>query len=69
MTHYGFTDVRVIPVLGGLMAIHVARKPRQLPTPFKPRAVDFSGKRQGVLVGRWTLLALEPRLERLHEKP
>jgi demethylmenaquinone methyltransferase/2-methoxy-6-polyprenyl-1,4-benzoquinol methylase len=23
----GFTDVRVIPVLGGLMAIHVARRP------------------------------------------
>ena len=27
MTHFGFIDVRVIPVLGGLMAIHVARKP------------------------------------------
>ena len=27
MTHFGFVDVRVIPVLGGLMAIHVARKP------------------------------------------
>ena len=27
MTHYGFADARVIPVLGGLMAIHVARKP------------------------------------------
>lgn len=26
MTHFGFVDVRVIPVLGGLMAIHVARK-------------------------------------------
>jgi demethylmenaquinone methyltransferase/2-methoxy-6-polyprenyl-1,4-benzoquinol methylase len=26
MTHLGFTDARVIPVLGGLMAIHVARK-------------------------------------------
>jgi len=27
MTHFGFVDVRVIPVLGGLMAIHIARKP------------------------------------------
>jgi demethylmenaquinone methyltransferase/2-methoxy-6-polyprenyl-1,4-benzoquinol methylase len=27
MTRVGFVDVRVIPVLGGLMAIHVARKP------------------------------------------
>ena len=27
MTHVGFVDARVIPVLGGLMAIHVARKP------------------------------------------
>ena len=27
MTRFGFVDVRVIPVLGGLMAIHVARKP------------------------------------------
>lgn len=27
MTRYGFTETRVIPVLGGLMAIHVARKP------------------------------------------
>ena len=27
MTHNGFVDARVIPVLGGLMAIHVARKP------------------------------------------
>ena len=26
MTHYGFTDARVVPVLGGLMAIHVAKK-------------------------------------------
>jgi ubiquinone/menaquinone biosynthesis methyltransferase len=26
MAHHGFADVRVIPVLGGLMAIHVARK-------------------------------------------
>jgi demethylmenaquinone methyltransferase/2-methoxy-6-polyprenyl-1,4-benzoquinol methylase len=26
MTHYGFVDARVIPVLGGLMAIHIARK-------------------------------------------
>jgi demethylmenaquinone methyltransferase/2-methoxy-6-polyprenyl-1,4-benzoquinol methylase len=38
MTHYGFIDARVIPVLGGLMAMHVARKPistpnAQLPTP------------------------------------
>ena len=28
MTRLGFVDARVIPVLGGLMAIHVARKPR-----------------------------------------
>jgi demethylmenaquinone methyltransferase/2-methoxy-6-polyprenyl-1,4-benzoquinol methylase len=27
MTRLGFVDARVIPVLGGLMAIHVARKP------------------------------------------
>ena len=27
MTHCGFVDVRVMPVLGGLMAIHTARKP------------------------------------------
>ena len=27
MEHHGFVDVRVIPVLGGLMAIHIARKP------------------------------------------
>jgi ubiquinone/menaquinone biosynthesis methyltransferase len=27
MTHVGFIDARVIPVLGGLMAIHVAHKP------------------------------------------
>ena len=27
MTHYGFSDARVFPVLGGLMAIHIARKP------------------------------------------
>ena len=27
MEHHGFVDVRVMPVLGGLMAIHVARKP------------------------------------------
>src|SRR5262245_37639892 len=38
MTHFGFIDTRVIPVLGGLMAIHLARKPpsipnSQLPTP------------------------------------
>jgi demethylmenaquinone methyltransferase/2-methoxy-6-polyprenyl-1,4-benzoquinol methylase len=38
MTHYGFADVRVVPVLCGLMAIHVAKKPTstpksQLPTP------------------------------------
>jgi demethylmenaquinone methyltransferase/2-methoxy-6-polyprenyl-1,4-benzoquinol methylase len=26
MAHYGFIDVRVIPLLGGLMAIHTARK-------------------------------------------
>jgi demethylmenaquinone methyltransferase/2-methoxy-6-polyprenyl-1,4-benzoquinol methylase len=30
MTHYGFTEARVAPVLFGLMAIHVARKPRQV---------------------------------------
>jgi demethylmenaquinone methyltransferase/2-methoxy-6-polyprenyl-1,4-benzoquinol methylase len=28
MERHGFTDVRVVPVLGGLMAIHVARKGR-----------------------------------------
>jgi ubiquinone/menaquinone biosynthesis methyltransferase len=28
MTRFGFADVRVIPVLGGLMAIHVATKPQ-----------------------------------------
>ena len=28
MTHVGFIDARVIPVLGGLMAIHVAHKPQ-----------------------------------------
>jgi demethylmenaquinone methyltransferase/2-methoxy-6-polyprenyl-1,4-benzoquinol methylase len=33
MTHYGFIDARVIPVLGGLMAIHVARKPAGSPSP------------------------------------
>ena len=27
LTHFGFVEVRVIPVLGGLMAIHVAKKP------------------------------------------
>lgn len=27
MTHHGFTDARVVPVLGGLMAIHIAKKP------------------------------------------
>lgn len=27
MTRLGFVDARVIPVLGGLMAIHIARKP------------------------------------------
>jgi ubiquinone/menaquinone biosynthesis C-methylase UbiE len=26
LTQHGFTDVRVVPLLGGLMAIHVARK-------------------------------------------
>ena len=31
MTHFGFVDVRVIPVLGGLMAIHVAIKPESTP--------------------------------------
>jgi demethylmenaquinone methyltransferase/2-methoxy-6-polyprenyl-1,4-benzoquinol methylase len=31
MTHYGFVDVRVIPVLGGLLAIHVAKKPTSTP--------------------------------------
>jgi demethylmenaquinone methyltransferase/2-methoxy-6-polyprenyl-1,4-benzoquinol methylase len=31
MTHYGFIDARVIPVLGGLMAIHTARKPPSIP--------------------------------------
>jgi demethylmenaquinone methyltransferase/2-methoxy-6-polyprenyl-1,4-benzoquinol methylase len=27
LVQHGFTDVRVLPLLGGLMAIHVARKP------------------------------------------
>jgi demethylmenaquinone methyltransferase/2-methoxy-6-polyprenyl-1,4-benzoquinol methylase len=31
MTHYGFTEARVVPVLGGLMAIHVAIKPLSTP--------------------------------------
>jgi demethylmenaquinone methyltransferase/2-methoxy-6-polyprenyl-1,4-benzoquinol methylase len=31
MTHHGFADARVIPVLGGLMAIHVAKKPLSTP--------------------------------------
>jgi demethylmenaquinone methyltransferase/2-methoxy-6-polyprenyl-1,4-benzoquinol methylase len=30
MTHYGFVDARVIPVLGGLMAIHTATKPASI---------------------------------------
>jgi demethylmenaquinone methyltransferase/2-methoxy-6-polyprenyl-1,4-benzoquinol methylase len=38
MMHYGFADTRVVPVLFGLMAIHVAKKPTstpksELPTP------------------------------------
>jgi demethylmenaquinone methyltransferase/2-methoxy-6-polyprenyl-1,4-benzoquinol methylase len=28
MTRHGFSDARVLPVLGGLMAIHIARKPQ-----------------------------------------
>jgi demethylmenaquinone methyltransferase/2-methoxy-6-polyprenyl-1,4-benzoquinol methylase len=31
MTHFGFVDVRVIPVLGGLMAIHTATKSPSTP--------------------------------------
>ena len=31
MEGHGFNDVRVIPVLGGLMAIHIARKPNATP--------------------------------------
>jgi len=31
MTRFGFADARVVPVLGGLMAIHVARKPAAVP--------------------------------------
>jgi demethylmenaquinone methyltransferase/2-methoxy-6-polyprenyl-1,4-benzoquinol methylase len=31
MTHFGFIDARVIPLLGGLMAIHVAKKPESTP--------------------------------------
>jgi demethylmenaquinone methyltransferase/2-methoxy-6-polyprenyl-1,4-benzoquinol methylase len=31
MTHCGFTDTRVVPILGGLMAIHVAYKPASIP--------------------------------------
>jgi demethylmenaquinone methyltransferase/2-methoxy-6-polyprenyl-1,4-benzoquinol methylase len=32
MESLGFRDVRVVPVLGGLMAIHVARRPEGAPT-------------------------------------
>jgi demethylmenaquinone methyltransferase/2-methoxy-6-polyprenyl-1,4-benzoquinol methylase len=38
MTHFGFIDARVIPVLGGLMAIHVAHKPESTPNPQFPTA-------------------------------
>ena len=34
MTHYGFTDARVVPVLFGLMAIHIAVKPSSRELPF-----------------------------------
>jgi len=38
MADHGFTDVRVVPLLGGLMAIHVAFVPNsQLPTPKSQR--------------------------------
>jgi len=33
MEDMGWTDVRVIPVLGGLMAIHVATAPATAPAP------------------------------------
>ena len=50
MTHVGFIDARVIPVLGGLMAIHVARN----------RCANQQGRRPGLR----DQLSLEPRLER-----
>ena len=36
MTHFGFVDVRVIPVLGGLMAIHIGIKPESTPKSQRP---------------------------------
>jgi ubiquinone/menaquinone biosynthesis methyltransferase len=38
MTHFGFTDARVMPMLGGLMAIHLARKPMSTPNAQLPTA-------------------------------
>jgi len=38
MTHYGFTAAHVVPVLGGLMAIHVAAKPLATPDDQLPTA-------------------------------
>ena len=73
MTHYGFIDVRVIPVLGGLMAIHVARSlatpDSRLPTPTPAVNVGAlgvgSGWALGVGVGS---LAFEPGLQRGDKK-
>ncbi len=75
MTHYGFIDVRVVPVLGGLMAIHVARKPSATPKPnVQPPTIPNSQlpTRERLdlgVVGRWALelgieLPLEPGFER-----
>ena len=36
MTHFGLVDVRVIPVLGGLMAIHMGIKPESTPDLQRP---------------------------------
>ena len=44
MTHYGFSDARVVPVLGGLMAIHLAKKPGPTPN-FQPPTSNHSQSR------------------------
>ena len=44
LEQHGFSDVRVIPVLGGLMAIHVARKAT---SSLKPEATEQSDLRSG----------------------
>ena len=48
----GFTDVRVVALLGGLMAIHVARKPGLSSLPFQPRLERVEEKRQHVFLGQ-----------------